>query len=91
MLRYNDLIDLEVKSGAYKGVPENTLVADVAKMEISKLIEICKECEQECVAVFDNCTRTGKLIYHPDFDGTRMQFDWNYFLQLHTMAPTNKD
>ena len=63
MLRYNDLIDFEVKSGTYKEVPENTLVADVAKMEISMLIEICKECEQECVAVFDNCTRTGKLIY----------------------------
>lgn len=77
------MIDNSIKVGVYNGVEEPTAViicytvmtnGDIIKMTES----LCEQMTQECIAIkIDNI---GHLVYRPDFEGERYEFDEKYFL-----------
>lgn len=77
-----DLQDSIVKTGEYNGKPERTYVALVSKCNRQLVEKLCKAYTQECIAVYRTDFQDGILIYNPDFDGDRFDFDPKFFLFL---------
>lgn len=71
-----------VHMGEYNGKPEPTLVVYVPqRLQDSELKNITMTCTQECIAVFDHETQTGKLVWDPMKTPT-MGFDPQYFIHF---------
>jgi hypothetical protein len=73
------LTEFEKRLGEYTFNPEPTAV--LVLDELPCIETLCKFFTQECIAVVDESTGIGSLVYDTNFRGERYEFDWKYFLR----------
>jgi hypothetical protein len=84
---FSGLTQFEFRWGIYDGHREPTAVLQLSELPDVELL--CKFFTQECIAVLDESTGIGSLIYNPDYQGDRHQFDFEYFLEFKNPAKVN--
>ena len=90
--RTNERVEIQLHDGTYVGNDEPTAVIRVihkSEYQDSQWAEmmaqqLCITCTQECIPYrhSNDCTMAEKLVYHPQFDGDKYDFDGQYFIEF---------
>jgi len=81
---FSGLTKFEFRIGKYVENREPTAVLQLS--ELPDIEFLCQFFTQECIAILDESTGIGSLIYRPDFKGDRYSFDFEYFLEFTSKA-----
>ena len=81
---FNKIISARIEVGEYNGEPERTAVIEVesgidTNKSLSQTEYLTKLFTQECIAV--KIDDVGYLIYNPNFEGEKFEFDQKYFIE----------
>jgi hypothetical protein len=81
---FSGLTQFEFRIGKYVENREPTAVIQLS--ELPDIEFLCQFFTQECIAVLNESTGIGSLVYDPNFKGKKYQFDFEYFLEFTSKA-----